>query len=173
MVANPLTRPYSAGGGEAAIARLDRDVLDVPGVTHVVVADAINDIGQVGTKRNGAYLVRPEDGLDAQGLAAAYRQIVARAHARGIKVVAATVMPFEGVPFADFYSPAKEQIRQDLNRWIRTSGAFDGVIDLDAMVRDPVHPSRFTPGTTTANNFAPDAAGEEKIADAIDLKLFR
>jgi lysophospholipase L1-like esterase len=172
MIANPLTRPYP-GGGEAGLARFDRDVLGVPGVTHVIVADAINDIGQTGTMRDGQYLVRPEDGPTIDSLAAAYRQLVARAHARGVKLIAATLPPFEGVPFAGFYSPEKEKLRSDLNLWIRTSGAFDGVIDLDAMLRDPAHPTKFTPGLVTANNFAPNEAGEKKLVEAIDLGLFR
>jgi lysophospholipase L1-like esterase len=172
MVANPLTRPYP-GGGEAGLARFDRDVLDVPGLTHVVVVDAINDIGQTGTMRDGQYLVRPEDSPTLDSLSAAYRQLVARAHARGVKLIAATLLPFEGVPFAGFYSPEKEKLRSDLNQWIRTSGAFDGVIDLDAMLRDPAHPTKFTPGLVTANNFAPNEAGEKKLVEAIDLRLFR
>jgi len=90
-----------------------------------------------------------------------------------VKAIAATLMPFEGVPFPGFYSPEKEKLRVALNEWIRSSKAFDGVIDLDAMMRDPANPSKFLANMHTANNFAPNEAGEHKIADALDLKLFR
>jgi len=167
LVANPLTRPYP-GGGEAALTRFDRDVLMTPGVSHVVIADAINDIGQP-----GGNVIAASEAPDLALLQAAYRQLVERAHARGVKVIASTLMPFEGVPFPGFYTPQKEPLRAALNQWIRTSGAFDGVIDMDALVRDPAHPTRFAPGLETANHFAPNEAGEKKIAAAIDLGLFR
>lgn len=173
MVANPLTRPYR-GGGDAGLARFDRDVLALPGVTHVVIADAINDIGQVGTVQNGQPVMDPADAPDLARLTTAYRQLAARARARGIKAVVATVMPFEGVPFAGFYSPEKERLRNELNQWLRDhQREFDGLIDLDAIMRDPAHPSRFVPGMHTANNFGPNDAGERRIANAIDLGLFR
>ena len=167
MVANPLTRPYP-GGGDAGLARFDRDVLMVPGVSHVVIADSINDIGQPGTA-----LVPVAELPTLAALQAAYRQLVERAHARGVKVIAATVLPFEGVPFQGFYAPQKDQLRAALNQWIRTAGIFDGVIDMDAILRDPANPNRYAPGLHTANNFAPSEAGERKLADAIDVRLFR
>ena len=167
MVANPLTRPYP-GGGEAGLARFDRDVLRLPGISHVVIADAINDIGQP-----GGNVVAAAEMPNLETLSAAYLQLAARAHQRGVKVLVATLMPFEGVPFAGFYSPEKEKLRVALNEWIRGSKAFDGLIDLDALMRDPKQPSKFIDGLHTANNFGPNDAGERKIADAIDLKLFR
>lgn len=166
MVANPLTHPYP-GGGEAGLARFDRDVLMVPGVRYVILADAINDIGQAGGI--AANVPIPT----AAELAAAYRQLVSRAHARGVKVIAATLMPFAGVPFPNFYTAEKDQIRQDLNQWIRTAGVFDGVIDMDALVRDPADPLHYAKGLDAANHFAPSEAGEKRIAESIDLKLFR
>jgi len=167
MVANPLLRPYP-GGGDAGLARFDRDVLTVPGLTHVVIADAINDIGQP-----GGNVVSAAEMPALENLQAAYLQLTARARARGVKVIAATMMPFEGVPFPGFYSPEKEKLRVTVNEWIRTSKAFDGVIDLDAIMRDPAHPSKYLPDLHTANNFAPNEAGEHKIADALDPKMFR
>lgn len=167
MVANPLTRPYP-NGGEAGLARFDRDVLGVPGVSHVVIADAANDIGQPGGGTIDAAQLPA-----VQELAAAYRQLAVRAHAAGVKVIAATVMPFEGVPFVGFWSPDKERLRGELNAWIRSSGAFDAVLDLDAIVRDPLRPTRYRDGLHTANNFGPNEAGERQLVDAMDLKLFR
>ncbi len=167
LVANPLTRPYP-GGGEAALARFDRDVLMVPGLTHVVLADAINDIGQP-----GGPVVPAAEAPSLQLLTDAYLQLAARARARGVKVIAATVPPFEGVPFQGFYSAEKEALRMALNQWIRASVAFDGVIDLDAILRDPARPSRITASLATANSFGPNDAGEHRIAESLDLRLFR
>jgi hypothetical protein len=166
MVANPLTHPYP-GGGEAALARYDRDVLMDPGVRYVILADAINDIGQAGRPSPDSALPTVDE------LAAAYRQMVVRAHARDVKVIAATLLPFAGVPFAGFYSPEKEALRGALNQWIRTGGAFDGVIDMDAMTRDPADPLHYAKGLDAANHFAPSEAGEALIGDKIDLNLFR
>lgn len=166
MVANPLTHPYP-GGGEAALARFDRDVLMDPGVRYVILADAINDIGQAGRLLPDSTLPTVED------LAAAYRQMVVRAHARDVKVIAATLLPFAGAPFPGFYSPEKEALRGALNQWIRTSGAFDGVIDMDAIARDPADPLHYAKGLDAANHFAPSEAGEALIGEKIDLKLFR
>ena len=167
LQANVLTWPYP-GGGDAALARFDRDILIVPGITHVVIADAINDIGQPGTA------VIPASRLPSvETLGAAYQQFVTRARARGVKVIAATVMPFEGVPFEGFYAPNKDVLRRQLNEWIRNNDIFDGIIDLDAMMRDPQNPSRFRPGLHTDNNFGPNAAGEQMIAEAINIELFR
>jgi lysophospholipase L1-like esterase len=167
MVANPLTRPYP-GGGDAGLARFDRDVLGVPGITHVILADAANDIGQPGGPAIDASQMPT-----LQDLTAAYLQLALRARAAGVKVIAATVLPFEGVPFAGFWSPQKEQLRGQLNEWIRSSGAFDAVIDMEAMLRDPAKPTRFREGLHTANNFGPNEAGEQYLVQGLDLKLFR
>ena len=172
MVANPLTRPYP-GGGDAGLARFDRDVLLVPGVTHVILADAANDIGQVGTKRNGAYIVEPTAMPTVESLAAAYKQMASRAHARGVKVIVSTILPFSQVPFEGFYSPEKEALRRAFNDWIRASKDFDGIVDMDAALRDPADPSRYRAGMDSANHFAPSEAGDRIVADAFDLKLFR
>ena len=167
LQANALTWPYP-GGGDAALTRFDRDVLMQPGITHVVIADAINDIGQPGGT------VVPASQLPSlENLTSAYYQFLARAKAQGVKVIAATIMPFEGVPFANFYSTEKNRLRESLNQWIRNSGVFDGVIDLDVLMRDPDNPARLKPGMHTDNNFGPNGAGERSIAEAINLELFR
>lgn len=166
MVANPLGHSYP-GGGEAALARLDRDVLAAPGVTHLVIADASNDIGQPGG-------LLPDVPLATLAhLQSAYEQIRLRAQAHGIKVIAATVLPFGGVPFNGFYNADKEAVRQSLNAWLRGAKGYDGVLDFDAWLRDPADPTRFAPGMDVANHFGPSAAGEAKLAERIDLKLFR
>jgi hypothetical protein len=166
MVANALTYPRPIGG-DAGVARFDRDVLLSPGLRYVIIADAANDIGSAGLPGTGI----PMATLD--GLVANYRQLVARAHARNVKVIAATVLPFAGVPFAGFDTAEKQALRGALNQWIRTSGAFDGVIDFDAMLRDPADPLHFAKGLDGANHFAPSEAGEKRMAEGIDLNLFR
>ena len=165
MVANPVTHPYP-GGGEAALARFDRDVLMAPGARYVILADAINDIGQAGG-------LIPLPLPSADDLIAAYRQLTVRARAQGLKVIATTMMPFAGAPFPGFYNAEKEKLRGEVNQWIRTGGAFDAVIDMDAMVRDPADPLHYAKGLDSANHFTPSLAGEQKLGDGIDLKLFR
>jgi hypothetical protein len=146
-------------------------VLGVPGVKFLVLADAVNDLGQGGRPR-------PEGGtyadVSVDDLSFAYLQMLERAHEAGVKVILATMPPMEGAPFPGFYSEAKEKVRQDFNAWAREKkGMFDGFIDIDMVMRDPAHPTRNLPEITNANHFGPNAAGEKKIAGAVDLGLFR
>ena len=113
-----------------ALARFDRDVLAQPAVTHVIVMEGINDIGQA----------RERASPSAADLIAGHRQLIERAHARGLKIYGATLTPFEG---ANYWTPEGEAKRQALNQWIRTSQMYDAVIDFDAVVRDPNHPTKF------------------------------
>jgi lysophospholipase L1-like esterase len=157
----------------SALARFDRDVLALPGVTHIVLLEGINDLGFPGAKLGESYLADPKDAPKAEDLIAAYRELISRAHARGIKIIGATITPFEGVDLPGYYSESKEATRQSINKWIRTSGAFDGVIDFDAVVRDPDHPTRLLPRFASEDNLHPNDAGYQAMADAIDLTLFR
>ena len=101
-----------------------------------------------------------------------YRQLISRAHARGIKVIGATITPCEGVDIPGYYSDAKELVRKTVNKWIRTGGAFDGMIDFDAVVRDPDHPTRLLPKFASKDHLHPNDAGYKAMADSIDLALF-
>jgi lysophospholipase L1-like esterase len=148
------------GFGINAQARLELDVLSLPGITHVVLLEGINDIGMFGTLATEE--ASPDD------IIAGYLQIIARLRARGLKVYGATLTPFEG---AFYYSDVKEEQRQQVNEWIRTSGTFDGVIDFDAATRDPSQPTRLLPGTTE-DNLHPNDTGYRAMAAAIDLSLF-
>ena len=148
------------GFGVNALARLELDVLSLPGVTHVVVLEGINDIGLFGT-------LAPEE-VSSDEIIAGHRQLIARVHARGLKIYGATLTPFEG---AFYFSPEDEVKRQAVNAWIRTSGAYDAVIDFDAATRDPTRPSRFRPGFS-GDNLHPNDVGYKAMADAIDLTLF-
>jgi len=141
IVGNRLLRDTEIFGA-SALARFDRDALVLPGVTHIVLLEGINDIGFAGAKMDGQYLADPAETPSAQDIIDAYRQLISRAHARGIKVIGATIPPCEGVDIPGYYSDANQTVRETVNKWIRTGGAFDGMIDFDAVVRDPDHPTR-------------------------------
>jgi len=151
-----------AGGlGPTALSRFDRDVLEVGGARWLIVLEGVNDIGAA--RDSGAAA------LVATDLIAAYRFIIDRAHARGLKVYGGTVTPFGG----SFYDgPGREAARQAVNRWIRTSGAFDAVIDFDAAVRDPADPRRLLPAADTGDHLHPNEDGYHRMADAVPLELF-
>jgi lysophospholipase L1-like esterase len=153
------------GVGPNALARLDRDVLSVPGVRWLIVLEGVNDIG---TAR--AAPAKGEPSATADDIIQAYEQIIARAHARGILVYGGTIMPFGG--FGDYDTPEAEAARQRVNAWIRTSGRFDAVIDFDAATRDPDRPTRLSPAVDGGDHLHPSAAGYRIMADAIDLGLF-
>jgi lysophospholipase L1-like esterase len=171
IVGNRLLRD-SEIFGVSALARFDRDALVLPGVTHIVLLEGINDIGFVGAKMDGQYLADPAETRSAQDIIDAYRQLISRAHARGIKVIGATITPCEGVDIPGYYSDAKESVRETVNKWIRTGGAFDGMIDFDAVVRDPDHPTRLLPKFASKDHLHPNDAGYKAMADSIDLALF-
>ena len=109
----------------------------------------------------------PKDLIDA------YRQLISRAHARGVKLIGATITPCEGVDLPGYYSESKEAVRQSVNNWIRTSGSFDAIIDFDAVLRDPDHPSRLLPRFASEDNLHPNDLGYQAMADAIDLAIFK
>jgi lysophospholipase L1-like esterase len=149
--------------GPSALARLDRDVFSVPGVKKIILMEGINDIGR--PYQGGFEFEGP---LTVEQLIAVDRQIIARAHARGIQVIGATLTPYEG---AHYYDPRGETMRTALNNWIRTGGAFDGVIDFDKAVQDPVHPVAIKAAYNKYDHLHPNDTGYEAMANAIDLKL--
>jgi lysophospholipase L1-like esterase len=152
--------------GAPALSRFDRDVLSVPGVTHIVLLEGINDIGTSGP--GGMFgdtpLVTPQE------LIGAYSQIIARAHEHGIRVIGATILPFEG---AMYYSPEKETVRTAVNHWIRTSGKFDAVVDFDAAVRDPARPAGLRGSYDSGDHLHPNAEGQQVMGNLIDPALFK
>jgi len=160
-----------AGLGVSALARFDRDALSIPGVTHIVLLEGINDLSFPGAKLGELSLADPSDVRTADELIGAYRQLIARAHARGVKLIGATLTPCEGVDIPGYYSEAKNAARQAVNNWIRKGGEFDGVIDFDAVVRDPEHPSRLLPRFSSKDHLHPNDAGYQAMADAINLAL--
>jgi lysophospholipase L1-like esterase len=145
--------------GASAEARFGRDALDQPGVRDVIVLEGINDIGFSAT--SGA-------GVGAAQIIAGYQQLIAATHARGLKIFGATLLPFQG---AGYYTAAGEVTREAVNTWIRTSGAFDGVIDFDAVMRDPAHPLMLNPAYDCGDHLHPNDVGYQAMADAISLDM--
>lgn len=149
------------GLGPPAVERFERDVLEQPGVRWVIVLEGVNDIGGARGPEASARV--------AQELIAAHRGLAERARARGIRVYGATILPFGG----SFYdTPGHEEARRTVNQWIRTSGTYDAVIDLDAAMRDPARPTHLRPDVDGGDHLHPNEAGYRVLADAIDLALF-
>ncbi|WP_422769067.1 SGNH/GDSL hydrolase family protein [Plantactinospora sp. WMMC1484] len=166
-VANQATggnRVLDDGLGPSALARLDRDVLAQSGVTWLVVFEGVNDIGTAEPTEAAQRAV----GTD---LVTAYDQIVTRAHAQGIRVYGATLTPFGGSDYDD-RAGIREATRQAVNGWIRGGGRFDGVIDFDAAVRDPVSPRHLLPMADTGDHLHLNPAGYRLLADAVPARLF-
>ena len=146
--------------GPSALARFDRDVLAQTGAKFVIIALGTNDIGRTFFPR-----MPNESPITAEQLVWGLQQIVARAHARGVKVIATTLNPYEG---ADFYNIPGDRMREAFNTYVRTSGIFNGVVDFDRVMRDPSHPARFLPAYDSGDHLHPNDAGYKAMADAID-----
>jgi lysophospholipase L1-like esterase len=148
------------GAGVSALARFDRDVLVQAGAKYVVVLESINDIG----------IGRSNPVPSANDLIAAHRQLIDRAHAHGLLIYGATLTPFDG---AAYFTQEGEAKRQAVNAFIRTGKAYDGVIDFDAAVRDPMVPSKIQMKFNPGDNLHMNDAGYQAMAAAIDLSLFK
>jgi lysophospholipase L1-like esterase len=159
--------------GVAGLARFDRDAISVPGVAYIVVLQGINDISFPGAMLGNSPLASVADAPTVEEITGGYQQMIARAHARGIRVIGCTIMPTEGVTVAGYHTEVKEHLRQAINHWIRTSKAFDEVIDFDAVMRDPDHPSRLLPRLASEDHLHPNDDGYQRMASATDLSLFR
>ncbi|HZT71157.1 MAG TPA: SGNH/GDSL hydrolase family protein [Terriglobia bacterium] len=156
------------GLGPNALARFDRDVLAQPGVRYLIVLEGINDIGMFG--RSGNQLKSDHESL-VHKIIGAYQQIVLRAHAHGILVYGGTLLPFGD---STFYKPGAltEADWDAVNRWIRTPGHFDGVIDFAKVMCDPKHPHHLLPAYDSGDHLHPSPAGYRAMANAIPLSLF-
>jgi len=174
LAANPATANLSVlnmgiagnrvlgdGAGISALARFDRDVLSQPGVKYLMILEGINDM-------NGAGRGGPAAGpaLTADDLIAGMKQMIERAHTHGIKVIGCTLTPYGNA------TDTVEAMRQALNLFIRTSGAFDGVVDFDKVIQDPAAPRQFRQGYNNTDKLHPNDAGYKAMADAVDLSLF-
>jgi lysophospholipase L1-like esterase len=154
--------------GPNALARFDRDVLAQPGVGYVTVLLGINDIGDISRVLTQPGLVHQP--VSADEIIAGHRQMITRAHEQGLKIVGCTLTPFDG---AAYFTPEGETKRQAVNKFIRTGGGYDGVIDFDAVVRDPAQPGRFLAVYDSGDHLHPNDAGYKAMADAVDLSLFK
>jgi lysophospholipase L1-like esterase len=150
------------GLGPPALVRFDRDVLGQPGVRWVIVSEGVNDIGGARGADSSAFVARR--------LIDGYRELIARGHARGLRVYGATILPFGG---SSYDSPDHERARQTVNEWVRAGSGFDGVIDFDAALRDPAMPSRLVAEWDGGDHLHPNEAGYRRMAGAVDLTLFR
>lgn len=153
------TTPGSLAGRNG-LERLDRDVLVTAGVRYLVVGLGINDIGYASSSAP----------MTAGTFIAGYRQLIARAHARGVAVIGATLMPFQG---AGYYSLEKDATRQAINNWIRTGNEVDGVIDFDRAMADPSNPLRLNPAYDSGDRLHPNNFGYQAMGNAVPLDLFR
>jgi lysophospholipase L1-like esterase len=145
-------------GSPSALSRLDRDVLAQPGVRFLTLLEGINDINCCQDQSASS-----DDVIDG------YNQLIARAHDHDLKIYGATLTPFKG---AGYYTTEGEAKRVAINEFIRTGGAFDAVIDFDAVLRDPGRPKRILPAFDSGDHQHPNDAGYKAMADSIDLTLF-
>ncbi len=158
----------SACFGPSARSRLRRDVLTQAGVRDVILLEGINDIGFSQTPDTGC--TAPNADVSAAQIIAGYEQIIARVHAAGIKIFGGTLTPFKG---AAYWSPAAEAKRDAVNNWIKTSGAFDGVIDFAAAVADPSDPKMIDPAYDSGDHLHPNDVGYQAMAKAVNLAMLR
>jgi lysophospholipase L1-like esterase len=149
--------------GVSAIARFQRDVLDQPGSRDVILLEGINDIGY-SQSRNP--LNAPHTNESALQIVDGYERIITLAHTAGLRIFGGTLTPFEG---ARYWTPQGEAKREAVNNWIRTSGAFDGVIDFAGALADPGDPDRLNPAYDSGDHLHPNAAGYRAMAAAVDL----
>jgi lysophospholipase L1-like esterase len=152
--------------GPNALARLDRDVLSVPGLKWVILLEGINDIGHSTASR----LLEQETSADE--IISGMVQVIARVKGRGARIYGGTLLPFDGTVYSHYYTPEGEKKRQVVNAWIRTSHAFDAIIDFDAAMRDVNQPTRLNPDYDSGDHIHPNDRGYQRMADVIDLSLF-
>jgi len=148
------------GLGPAAVSRYDRDVLNQSGVQWVIIFEGVNDIGGVSAGGSAAL---------ATNIITAYQQFITKAHARNILAYGATITPFGG---NGYFTPQHEAARQTVNAWIRTNSGADGLIDFDAVVRDPITLTNLLSAYNSGDGLHLTPAGYHAMANAINLNLF-
>lgn len=151
------------GAGPSALSRFDRDALDIPGVTAILLLEGINDIGN-------AYGPQPNSGpVSAADIIGAYRDLISRAHRKGLKIYLGTMTPYAG---AGYSSARGEKVREQVNAWIRRGEGFDGVVDFDAALRDPASPLHFLGPDQCGDDLHPNDAGYRAMAETAFHRLF-
>lgn len=168
-------QPDARGGKhEAGIDRWPYDALERSGAKFIILLEGVNDIGRSSIIREGKGGPRqarsPEEPVTADDLIAAMTKMIDQAHAKGIKVIGATLTPYGG---ANYERSDGQETRSKINAFIRTGGKFDGVIDFDRATHDPAHPDRYLPAYNDKDHLHPNDAGTQAMADSIELRLFK
>ncbi|AZP29751.1 MULTISPECIES: SGNH/GDSL hydrolase family protein [Acinetobacter] len=161
-------RLLTNGMGDSALERLQKEVFQYSGVKTLIVLVGINDISWPGTA------FAPKQQIPTfETLTQGYKRVVDEAHRQGIQVIGATLLPFSGAlpntPLDNYYQPNKDQLRQRINHWIRTSHTFDGVLDLEQGLKDPKHPDRLNPIYDSGDHLHPNDRGNQQMANLVDL----
>jgi lysophospholipase L1-like esterase len=166
------TSPFGPVLGEAGMARFERDALEQPGVKWVFMCLGVNDIVFPAFP-----FTPPAETVTAANVIDGYRELIKRAHKKGIRVIGTTIPPFEGATFSGaglnltFYTPERERTRAAVNEWIRHGRQFDGVVDFDAAVRDPERPTQLLPAYAAADHLHVNDAGNVAQGNAVPLSL--
>jgi len=166
-------RVLSPGMGESALARFDEDVLSLPNVKYMIVFEGVNDIGNrfgVRGPNQPAFPGLDQPQITVEEMIAGYKQLIARAHAKGIKVIGSPIGPYKG---ASYWSEEGEAARQRINDWILNGGAFDGTVRLDTAFADPADPRQMREGYHMGDHLHGSDAGLKAVGDSIDLSLFK
>jgi lysophospholipase L1-like esterase len=159
--------------GESALSRFDEDVLSLPNVKYMIVFEGVNDIGNRFGRRGPNQPNIPgldQDPITVEQMIAGYKQLIARAHLHGIKVIGSPIGPYKG---ASYWSEEGEAARDRINAWIVNGGAFDGVVRLDTAFADPADPQKMREGYHMGDHLHGNDAGYKAVGDSIDLKLFK
>ena len=149
------------GGNPDAQERLDRDVLSQDGVRDVILLEGTNDIGHHGPEITAARIER------------GYKHLIDRVHRKGLRIIGGMLTPFGNTTIPGYFNPEKEATREAVNAFIRTSGAFDGVIDFDRAIRDPHNPLMMLPRYDSGDHLHPNDAGYRAMANAVNLRLLK
>lgn len=161
-------RLLNDGMGDSALERLKSEVFQYSGVKTLIVLVGINDISWPGTA------FAPKQQIPSfETLTQGYKRVVDEAHEQGIQVIGATLLPFSGAlpntPLDNYYQPNKDELRQRINHWMRTSHTFDGVLDLEQGLKDPKHPDRLNPIYDSGDHLHPNDRGNQQMANLVDL----
>lgn len=161
-------RLLTDGMGDSALDRLKKEIFQYSGVKTLIVLVGINDISWPGTA------FAPKQQIPTfEALTQGYKGVVDEAHRQGIQVIGATLLPFSGAlpntPLDNYYQPNKDELRQRINHWIRTSHTFDGVLDLERGLKDPKHPDRLNPIYDSGDHLHPNDRGNQQMANLVDL----
>lgn len=161
-------RLLTDGMGDSALDRLKKEIFQYSGVKTLIVLVGINDISWPGTA------FAPKQQIPTfEALTQGYKRVVDEAHRQGIQVIGATLLPFSGAlpntPLDNYYQPNKDELRQRINHWIRTSHTFDGVLDLEQGLKDPKHPDRLNPIYDSGDHLHPNDRGNQQMANLVDV----